>query len=110
MPLLSLQLPAPVYMVLLHVVKVDSFEVVPPDDVIAKVFFDGFSDTSAVNSGWVNMDSDSKIAISNLGNIFFLTVWIALLILVSFLLHALGRYFVKVKPICKKLQASLFYG
>jgi hypothetical protein len=45
MPLLNVRLPAPVYLILINVARVDSMEILPPDDVNEVLFSDGFSET-----------------------------------------------------------------
>jgi hypothetical protein len=64
--------PSIVYIVMLNIASMASFEIIEPDLIINFLFRGGFTETDSVNTGWVQMENDSKVTISNLGSFFFI--------------------------------------
>jgi hypothetical protein len=77
MTLTNVKMPAPVYLIMSNLATISSFEIISPDDIFAEMFPNGFTETEAVNSGWVAMDNDSKVTILNLGSFFLIMLWFA---------------------------------
>ena len=85
-----------------------SFDVIPPDDILNAIF--EFSETGAVNEGWVEMNSDSRSLISNLGT-FFLIICLNLIMI---LVELIVRFMSKGCPWCiklsRKIAKDLYFG
>jgi hypothetical protein len=57
MPLLSIKMSAIVYTILRNINKISAFEIIPPEDIVEQMMFDGgYTETTPFNEGWVLMD------------------------------------------------------
>jgi hypothetical protein len=110
LPLLKIKMPAIVYLILDNLAVISGFEIIPPDDIIAEIFIEGFTETEPVNEGWVEMKNESRVAIEILGSIFLIMLWTALNLLIYALLYFFepcGGFFYWARW---KIGGELFYS
>ena len=73
----KIKLPAIVYLVMSNIAVISGFEVIPPDDVVNFFFPEGFTETQPVNTGWLAMNNETRVATSNVAMVLVMVLFTA---------------------------------
>ena len=107
---MDIKMPAVVYLLMKNIAALSGFEFVSPDDILPYLFVEGFTETKPVNSGWVAMQNDSRVAIANAATILLLFCLLGILLVLYMVLSIFElccKFIVKVR---EKMHRQIFWN
>jgi hypothetical protein len=109
-PLLKVKNPTLVYKIKKYLAAISGFELIPPEDITAYLQYEGFTETSPVNIGWVAMGNEGRVTIDNLGSFFLIMLLITVFLIFHFILFNLSPCSTSVRKLKNKIDKRLFWS